>query len=332
MKLGSKTLTLNVNDEVYRYQTAATTIKLNGYADTVSYNSIELTGGSNEKAINALKNNLAYSLDKQQGILQISIKDKGSDQAGTKLEGSYKFTVSTKINGADLSTNLTVKIVDKPLAKAVKTVKKGSIDVLTRDTAYMTMNPKLSNLSGDVFRFELKGPDADLFDAYMDENGNCIVKAKYDEYDEEGNLVNSYVYSTKTTYKVTPVYHIVANGIYTVNGATQSFKVKQGKPQLTVSGNGTTLYAKRNSSITLFFDAMLKDQYVSIDKVELLNYNADLNWENYGNCGTLSVDEYMYQITKAKGTYKLKFAVTYTDKAGNEKVAQTTYNVTVLRK
>jgi len=205
------------------------------------------------------------------------------------------------------------------------------------------MNPKLSNLSGQIVGFDLIGPDADLFNAYYEwETGNCVVKALY-----ECN------YSTKTTYKVTPVYRISGIEEYTVKGTEQKIKVTQGKPKVSTWSNTNTIYGDKSIGALIGFEAMLKDEFITIENVELLNYTNDLDWcwepmmdANYENfvdgddpnghplegAGRLTLnDNTPKDITKASGKYTLKFAVTYTDAAGNEKAKQVSYKLNIVR-
>lgn len=341
LKLSKKTLTLNINEDVYRSQFAYADVLVTGYSGWASFDEIYLDG---VKTVDddVLLNN--FSVNYGSSDFMVSIGDKGIKNTDTELKtGNYKFKVYAIACGQELVTNLTIKVVDKPVTKSVKVSKKGSIDVLRRSTTKITMNPKLSNLSGQIVGFDLIGPDADLFNAYYEwETGNCVVKALY-----ECN------YSTKTTYKVTPVYRISGIEEYTVKGTEQKIKVTQGKPKVSTWSNTNTIYGDKSIGALIGFEAMLKDEFITIENVELLNYTNDLDWcwepmmdANYENfvdgddpnghpfrgAGRLTLnDNTPKDITKASGKYTLKFAVTYTDAAGNEKAKQVSYKLNIVR-
>ena len=322
LKLASKTITINANDAVYKYQSAETNINVTGYTGTW-FDEVWVTG-ANDKARAALANNMTFDYYRDEAMIRFAIADKGDSEDGTLLKtGSYKFKVWTRINERKLSTDITVKVIDKTVAKAVSVSKKGSIDVLRRDTTEITLNPKFTNLSGRIGNFELRGRDAQLFEYYYDgETGKCVVKAR--------DGVN---YSTKISYKVTPVYTLDNNGVYEVEGKAQTIKVKQGKPKVSVVTSTNILYGDR-SQVFFAFDALLNEEYIAIRDVELLNYTNDLAWEWYSESqqGALFLqDGTPKDITKASGKYTLKFAVTYEDAAGNEKAAQVSYKLNIVR-
>lgn len=65
-------------------------------------------------------------------------------------------------------------------------------------------------------------------------------------------------------------------------------------------------------------------------KWENEDYNSDLSLSYDRETQTLSVSQTrMKAITKTGKTWKLKFAVTYKDKAGNEKDAVVTYKIII---
>ncbi len=311
IKLSNKTLTLNANADVYKCQTAETKVEVTGFKNLPVYDEIKFIG---------LEDKFNFDYNEGSSVLTVTFKDKVTP-------GNYKCKVETKILDQVISTDLTIKVVDKSVAKAVKVSKKGSIDVLRRETTMITMNPKFTNLSGEIIDFELKGPDADMFNAYYDaESGNCVVKVK-SSYSWEGR--QEYNFSTKYNYKVIPVYVLEDNGIYLVEGAQQKVKLTQSKPKLTVSSNSTILYADKGNNMIMDFKAVSKGEEIAIKEVRLLNYVNDLYWNS--ETGELGVYDEVSEMKKAKGKYTLKFEVIYTDKAGNEKTAQTSYKVTVVR-
>lgn len=311
IKLSSKNLTLNANEDIYEYQTGRTMLEVTGFKNLATFDEVKVTG--NEDKFN-------FNFHPENAELTVTFKEKAP-------VGNYKCKVETKVLDKTISADLTIKVVDKELAKAVKVVKKGSIDVLRRDTTMITMNPKFTNLSGEIIDFKLKGPDADMFDAFYDEeSGNCVVQVK-SSYDWDG--LQEYKYSTKYNYKVTPVYVLSDNGAYVVEGTQQKVKLTQSKPKITVSSDSTILYADKGDDMTIDFTAISQGEEIAIREIRLLNYTKDLYWDSAAR--ELRVNDEVCEMKKSSGKYTLKFAVVYTDKAGNEKTAQTSYKVTIVR-
>lgn len=328
--LDNKTLTLNANNDLYLYQIARTPIKIKNHSDFPYVENGWVTG-ANAKSNAVLKNNLNIYV--MEDMLVARIVDKGNEADVTALKnGSYKFKVWTVINGQKYSTDLTVKIVDKEPSKVVNVTKKGSIDVLRRGSTQITLNPKFNNVSGELRNFWLIGPDANMFDAYIDENGNCVVKVKENCEDEYGNPI-VFNYSTKHNYQVKPVYELEdwMTGPYKVEGSLQKIKVTQGKPKVTVDCSTNALYGDKSFGALFTFDAMLKDEHIAIESVELLNYTEDLIWDSENNILQVNTDVDPVEITKASGKYTIKFAITYMDAAGNEKATQVSYKLNIVR-
>lgn len=316
IKLSNKEITLNANEDVYKYQTGKTKIEIKEYNfEPWFIYPIDVEG--HEDKFN-------FEFDFTNFELTVTFKDKVP-------KGNYKCkvnaTVDTTAGSETISADLTIKVVDKSLNNAVKVTKKGSIDILRRETTQIYMNPKFTNLSGEIIDFELKGPDADMFISYYDgETGNCVVKVKTN-YLEDGS--QEYKYSTKYEYKVVPVYVLKGNGVYVVEGSQQKFKLTQSKPKITVSSDSSILYADKGDDMNFAFSAVSKGEEIAIKEVRLLNYTNDLEWD--ADNQELSVSDNVKDIKKASGKYTLKFEVVYTDKAGNEKTAQTSYKITIVR-
>lgn len=338
LALGASTLTLNKNSGVYRAQMVRTSLRLKGCNNHVmqdDYNWVTITG-QDEKSKKVLRVDNSLVLQYWGNDGDIIARFNNNNIA----PGKYKFTV--KVNNVDVgtiaSTTLTVNVVDSPMTKNLKVSSKGSIDVLNREGTCITYTPKISNLSGEIVDGWLEGRDADLFDAWM-ENGKLIVHANVGEN-----------YSTKNTYQVHAAFLVETRDYdsYTVRtDKPLSIKLKQGKPKLTASTVNNTLYRQLENTVEIKLAAVLNKQAVEIEDVWLLNYTDDFvlhpaitdeedySWEqNYNpetNSVTLGLMDRYYadSITKSGKTWKVKLAVRYRDKAGNEKNAEVTCPIVV---
>ena len=88
-----------------------------------------------------------------------------------------------------------------------------------------------------------------------------------------------------------------------------------------------TLYANRNGSISVDFEALTSGEYANIENVALASYQDDLFWDGY----SLSLQNDASQILKASGTYPVKFTVTLSDAAEGSKDVTVTVKVKIVR-
>ncbi len=317
VKLSQSTVTMNVNEAIYRdaYGYISVTIGNSGNLFSIVSEGTKITG-LDEKSKKAMEHNLkieGYPTD-----ISIYIVDKGDKASGTYLEtGTYKYKAETKIGMGTVSFNFNVKIVDESLEKTIKVTKKGSIDVLDRYNTYMTLSVKAKGHLENKYLEDmyLEGADASLFKTYFDENGNCKVYAKA-----------GVQLSTKTKYKVTPVCKY---GDVVVKADPVTIQVKQGSVKLVKASHGDTLYANKGNEMHLLLQAYTNGKGVGVENVELLNYTDDLKYEN----GILSfrTDKEPTTIKKSQGTYTLKFAVTFADGAVDKKPLTFTCKVKIVR-
>lgn len=336
---GASTLTLNKNSGVYRAQMARTSLRLKGCSNSVmqdDYNWVTITG-QDDKSKKALKtdNSLVLQYWNDSGDIIARFNNNKADK------GTYKFkvTVGNDEKGAIASAVLNLKVVDVPVSKSLKVTAKGNIDVLDREGTCIAYTPKITGLSGTVDDGWLEGRDANLFDYEWMEDGRLIVRAR------EGES-----YSTKNTYQVKPAFHVQTedyDGYEIRTDKAYSVKLKQGKPKLKASAANNTIYRQVDSTVEIRLDAVLNKKDVAIEDVWLLNYTGDLELrtqdvsdkeESYRavyNPVTKSVklglrDKYSAQnITSSGKNWKVKLAVRYRDKAGNEKNAEVTCPVIV---
>lgn len=344
LAFGASTLTLNKNSAVYRAQMARTSLRLKGCSNNVMQDdwSWVSIAGQDEKSKKALKvnNSLVLQYWGDCGDIIVKFNNNNIDT------GSYKFkiTVGNDDAGTIASSVLTVKVVDTSMDKNLKVTAKGSIDVLDREGTYITYTPKLSNLTGVIEDGWLEGRDADLFDAWM-EDGKLIVHARDGE-----------TYSTKYSYQVNAVFWVQTqdyDGCEISTAKPLTIKLKQGKPKLKATAVNNTLYRQLDNTVEIKLDAVLNKKEVEIEDVWLLNYTEDLelrtsriqadNTDDSGeqyydviyNPETKSVTlawrdrYYANSIVQSGKTWKVKLAVRYRDKAGNEKNAEVTCPIVV---
>lgn len=345
--LGKATLTLNKNAGVWRGQQERTTLRLKGSNNRIMQEDdywVSITGQDDQskaelkgRASSLVVQHWAGDDDNGEIIVRFSDAD--------IAPGNYKFRIDAGKNdgGIYASTVLTVKIVDKTVKQSLKVAQKGSIDVLNREGTSITFTPKLSNLTGTVEDGRLAGKDADLFENWF-EDGKLVVKAR-----------GGTRYSTKITYEVHTVFRVQTEDwrSYEISSANDpaskpfKIKVKQGKPKLTVAAvDGNTIYRQRDNRVDIRIEAMLGKQEVEIEDAWLLNYGNDIYLEDteYSyedeegnsqtdqvryNPGTKSVrialkDAGQANEFRKNGTYKVKLAVRYCERAGDVKTAEVT--------
>lgn len=320
-----KTLILNKNDAVYTTEIAETSLRLKDNAlctGEIYERSFDVVG-LDEKSAKVMDTNLAIDINDYYGDITLQARFNGKEDLQNT---SYKYRVTQHQDGyADISTDITIKVVDVPPAKALSVSAKGSINVLDRYGSEITYTAKVNNinyaeLSGGSY---LIGPDADKFDMYEYGDNTIVVYAK------EG-----IDYSTKQNYYVTPVFVFrnLEGSEFELVGKQQKIKVKQVEPKVTVtSPEGNVLYRDRNNELSFYIHASNNNNsQVNISRVELANYADDLNitFDSVTNKVTLSQDA-VKQIIASGKTWQLKLNVYYADKAINTKPKQVTYKLVV---
>lgn len=322
VKLSSVRLTLNKNGAAGIYQSAELTLSLAGR--TTPFDGYVTFKGSD----NVLNHAIVFN-DRGEGRIGVRFNLSETELKGLEA-GSYSFTLTAHKDGwaNSASANLKVDVKDFAAAKCIKVSKKGSIDVLRRSQTYIAYTPKISNLTGSVIDGWITGTDAYLFDSEYDaKTGQLRVRAKQ-------NGMEVWNYSTKGSYKITPVFRMetVDGYQYEIMAGGQVVKVKQGKPKITIlSEYGNTLYREAgNGNLTFGIRAELSNDNIAIQDVTLANYRNDLNVIYDPETGMVTLSQFsMKEITKSAKTWGVKLAVRYADKAGNEKDAIVTYKVMI---
>jgi len=320
---GNKTLTLNKNDAFYASEVATTHLYLKDGAKLEEYTERTFDViGLDDKSINALNSNLNISILDSCGDIELEASFNGKDQLD---KTSYKYRVILHQEGcADISTDITIKVVDTPPAKAISVSAKGSIDVLDIENSGVMYTAKLKDVNGygSCYDSYLIGPDADKFYIAGVVGETSIVKAD-----------SSYPWSTKQTYYVTPVFVFTnKHGDYfEIQGKQQKIKVKEGKAKVTVSSpNGNVLYRERDNELIFKVEPNYKNNPdLEIRRIELVNYTGDLELYSIGNDEYLLRQSSLNQIIASGKTWNLKFNVYFEGKAVNTKPLQFTYKISV---
>lgn len=217
LKLSSTKLTLNKNETSGIYQSAELTLALAGRA--TPFDGYVTFDGAKDM----LNHVIAFN-DRGEGRIGVRLNI-SKEELGTLSEGSYSFTLTAHKDGwaNGVSTTLKVDIKNFSAEKCIKVSKKGAIDVLRREQTYIAYTPKISNLAGDVIDGWLTGADAYLFESEYDiVTGQLRVRARQNGIEEE-----TWNYSTKGSYKITPVFMMetVFGHQYEVKAAEQVVKV-----------------------------------------------------------------------------------------------------------
>lgn len=339
LKLGSSSVTLNKNDDVYQYQQVKTSLSLNGCSNILSEDVNVRFVGKDAKSNDILKvkGSLVLQYWNEEGNIIARFNNNALDK------GTYKFDVIVSDGVYTTSTVLSVKVIDTVVSKCISVSSKGTIDVLDRNGTSIAYTPKLSNLTGKAVNGWLSGRDAALFNAeFNEQDGKLYVRAR------EGAA-----YSTKNTYKVKAVFWVESEDYtgFEVESKELSIKVKQGKPKVTVTSISNTLYRQLGNTIEVNISALLGTSDVVIEDVYLVNYTDDLQliddfynanqgddaendpWFRAYNPDTgsilLTTTGDAVSILKSGKTWSVKLAIRYRDQAGNEKDTQVTYKVCV---
>lgn len=354
LKLGSSTLKLNMYAGSAGENTGAATIGAGerastaiGYKDSAMWQGfnggdIRITG-ANAAATEVLNQCLVFEADDNQGTLSVRFNgqggvDKLKKLLGSKKSNTYSYKIWVTAGGEyTLTAALKVNVYDSEPKAAVK--KAGSIDVLRRDTTFMTYTPTLKNVTGEIGDVwivnENGGTDSmlnDIFEVYWDGSRAVLRVRRWADVPE-------------TSYKLKLAFHV--NNDYTgrtVYTDTQTVKLTQGKPSVTLKvndGNGWIL-SDANWSNDLWdengefigsrtwvsMEALLKDESIAVSNVQLMNYTDDFwlyvpdeQWPDENNDGIhgFELRRTGYSQALKKGTYTLTMRVTYREKIGTNK-------------
>ena len=220
-------LTINVEEKVPTVKLSASTVKLNKRLvgeETVTVK-VSVSDPGHVVYWDSLPENVVRHRQLT-GEMTIKLTQDTIDGGTLQLSG-MKIRTLDGLNymAMELDKPLTLKIQTYDKEPTFKLSAKGKLDVLNPDSE-IVYTPKLTNCLNAPTAVELTGDNTDLFNVSLDSEGKIhLTLAKSGEH-----------YSTKTTYKVTPVLTACGKKI---NGAALSVKVSQSAFKLAKLPNRT---------------------------------------------------------------------------------------------
>ena len=218
-EISGGTVRVTVSNTLPRARLSAAMVRLNRQLageESIAVK-VTLTGGDGY-AIEGFEE-LPDCLDYADGILTATIPN--ADFTG----GSYVLNAIVSRNGetATLPAGVILRVQVYDRAPSFRLTAKGKLDVLN-PASEIVYTPRLTNAQGTVTDIRLKGADAELFAAEVVDGVVHLTMAK------------GCTYSTRTTYKVTPVLTFCGQE---VTGSTLSIRVTQSTVRLAKLSNRT---------------------------------------------------------------------------------------------
>ena len=232
-------LTVQVEEKIPAVKLSSSTVKLNKRLAGKETATVKVSVSDPEhyhlQYFASLPEGASY--DSSTGELTVTLTESTMNGGTFQLNG-LKLWMNGLCPSAELDKPLTLKIQTYDKAPTFKLSAKGKLDVLNPDSE-IVYTPKLTNCLGAPAAVELTGDNADLFHVSLDSKGKIhLTLAKSGEN-----------YSTKTTYKVTPV--LTACG-QKITGAVLSVKVTQSAFKLAKLPN-RTVFTTQSTNLTQKF-------------------------------------------------------------------------------
>lgn len=232
-------LTVQVEEKIPTVKLSSSTVKLNRSLAGKEIATVKVSVSNPEhyhlQYFASLPEGVTY--EQTTGELRIILTENTMNGGTFQLNG-MKLWMDGLCPSAELDKPLTLKIQTYDKAPAFRLSAKGKLDVLNPDSE-IVYTPKLTNCLGAPAAVELTGDNADLFHVSLDSKGKIhLTLAKSGEN-----------YSTKTTYKVTPV--LTACG-QKITGAVLSVKVTQSAFKLAKLPN-RTVFTTQSTNLTQKF-------------------------------------------------------------------------------
>ena len=232
-------LTVQVEEKIPTVKLSSSTVKLNRSLAGKEIATVKVSVSNPEhyhlQYFASLPEGASY--DSSTGELTVTLTESTMNGGSFQLNG-LKLWMDGLAPSAELDKPLTLKIQTYDKAPTFKLSAKGKLDVLNPDSE-IVYTPKLTNCLGAPAAVELTGDNADLFHVSLDSKGRIhLTLAKSGEN-----------YSTKTTYKVTPV--LTACG-QKITGAVLSVKVTQSAFKLAKLPN-RTVFTTQSTNLTQKF-------------------------------------------------------------------------------
>lgn len=219
-------LTVQVEEKIPTVKLSSSTVKLNKSLAGKEIATVKVSVSDPEhyhlQYFASLPEGASY--DSSTGELTVTLTENTMNGGTFQLNG-LKLWMNGLAPSAELDMPLTLKIQTYDKEPSFRLSAKGKLDVLN-PASEIVYTPKLTNCLGAPTAVELTGDNADLFHVNLDSEGKIhLTLAKSGED-----------YSTKTTYKVTPV--LTACG-QKITGAALSVKVTQSAFKLAKLPNRT---------------------------------------------------------------------------------------------
>ncbi len=232
-------LTINVEEKIPTVKLSSSTVKLNKRLAGKETATVKVSVSDPEhyhlQYFASLPEGASY--DSSTGELTVTLTESTMNGGTFQLNG-LKLWMDGLAPSAELDKPLTLKIQTYDKAPTFRLSAKGKLDVLNPDSE-IVYTPKLTNCLGAPAAVELTGDNADLFHVSLDPKGKIhLTLAKSGEN-----------YSTKTTYKVTPV--LTACG-QKITGVVLSVKVTQSAFKLAKLPN-RTVFTTQSTNLTQKF-------------------------------------------------------------------------------
>ena len=239
------------------------------------------------------------------------------------LDNGKTTTATVYLKGSDWAKEirLTHRITVTDKKPTVKLSAKGKLGVLN-PASEIIYTPKLSNAIGTIESVRLEGADGDFFDAKVDDNG--IIHLKLAKSGEN--------YSTRKTYKVTPVVTLLGKDI---TAPTLSVKVTQSTLKLAKIPN-QTVYQSQTAPLMVKL-AVTSPVSAEIGDVQLNAKTTTALRNALENAGGIQADEAAVSFpAKAfaalkPGRYTVILDVTPSNAASDTKPTQAKFTLTVQK-
>ena len=232
-------LTVQVEEKIPTVKLSSSTVKLNKSLAGKEIATVKVSVSDPEhyhlQYFASLPEGASY--DSSTGELTVTLTESTMNGGTFQLNG-MKLWMDGLCPSAELDKPLTLKIQTYDKAPTFKLSAKGKLDVLNPDSE-IVYTPKLTNCLGAAAAVELTGDNAGLFHVSLDSKGKIhLTLAKSGEN-----------YSTKTTYKVTPVLTVCGQKI---TGAALRVKVTQSAFKLAKLPN-RTVFTTQSTNLTQKF-------------------------------------------------------------------------------
>lgn len=185
--------------------------------------------------------NLPLDIDYADGELSVTLLD---DQAAAKTHSIKLYPVLLhEASGQEMAipSAVTLRVQIYSNAKiAVALSSKGKLDAVDPESQILYTVKKITNASGTVTGVSLEGPDADLFDAILNEDGTVSLK-----------LLPGERYSVKRSYKVQFNFTVCGRDVLS---QMLSFKVSQSSLKLKAQASAVTMYQSQTAPVTFCID------------------------------------------------------------------------------